>query len=289
MEADAAMLDSLSQKLVPPSYCSQFGKNYWGPSDLPVSPLFVRAASLPPRKPKTKIFDIEYEPETKPSRKYIEAVDDVAYKPYKPRVFSRAHRPKVVVYSEIFEPMYKSSVLGKRPRYDYEVDAEIIKPRRAEIIKPRRAVSACSLPLPASRLYPKHHPRGYSYDDLSPPRSNLNYVPHHSPVYPYEEITPLRSNLSYVKPYSPVYLYEETIPLRSNRSYVKPYSPVYQYEEVLPPRSNLSYLKHDPHLYPYEEVIPTRSRMDEYEYDVVPRQRRRVFTHRYPVRVGVQV
>ena len=55
----------------------------------------------------------------------------------------------------------------------------------------------------------------------------------------------------------------------------------------LPPRSHLSYVKHDPSLYPYEEIVPTRTHVDEYEYEVLPR--RRVFTHRYPVRVGVQV
>ena len=145
LDVDSGMLDSLSEKLVPPSRLTQFGSNYLGPSDLPISPLFVRATSLPPRQPKTKIFDVEYEPETKPSRKHIICDDDVtAYKPYKPRVFSRTHRPKVVVYSEIFEPMYKSAVLNKNgPRYNVESD----------VIKPRRATSVYSLPRRTRRSY----------------------------------------------------------------------------------------------------------------------------------------
>ena len=248
LDVDSAMLDSLSEKLVPPSRLTQFGSNYLGPSDLPISPLFVRATSLPPRQPKTKIFDVEYEPETKPSRKHIICDDDVtAYKPYKPRVFSRTHRPKVVVYSEIFEPMYKSAVLNKNgPRYNVESD----------VIKPRRATSVYSLPRRTRRSY---------LDDVET-----------------DCIKPIRRTTSaFSLPPRPQSSYLDDLDL--DEITPRRVTPVHS----LPPRSHLSYVKHDPSLYPYEEIVPTRTHVDEYEYEVLPR--RRVFTHRYPVRVGVQV
>ena len=117
-------------------------------NELPLSALFIRATSLPPRKKKRDFIDYidyEFEPETKPRRRQKRIDDDVYATEYTPltKPYRRRATAPRVVYVASDEPVpdfhYRPSVRSI-PRYRPRVHSPPIyrPPRAVPLTSPKR-------------------------------------------------------------------------------------------------------------------------------------------------------
>ena len=170
-DLDPTLTDSILGKPYPPTNTHFLSKNYWGPSDAPISPLFIRATSLPPRKRRREVFDVEYEPDTKPLFR-DDVIDDVAHKS---RVYSRARVPRVPIYSEIFKPMYETTVLSAPNPRRFSKPITHHRP-----VLPKRRAASVSLPTPTFNPPPRPILTEYVRHELYPGYPHHEFIRTHS-------------------------------------------------------------------------------------------------------------